>query len=729
MYRRAAAVAGAIFCFYSFLPLCAQKPALDSGETSAAAGEPSGATAPTPVPTATTTLEVTATYQEMHPALAPVPQITGKEIMTSAGTYGDVSRFLQVLPGVVWSSDTSNDVLVRGGHPEENLFVIDGVEFPGISHISLSGSTGGFASMIDATAVSGMEMRPGVYDASYSSRLSSLIDIRTRQLDQEQRDRTMTLGVAGVGGIYQSTMPRGDYLFSAHRSILNLFTKDGGLDGVPIYSNALERVDLAASDRDQLTLLSLGGADTVLISPCIADSEVTSPYRTHYRGWRETAALTWKHTFNPKVVSDFVAADSLTRQKIGQQVESGIVTVNGYNTCQAAQLDTNYTENSQNQLPRLNYTLRANAGGWLFTMGASGQLQRLNDSVAQPIGQLSPFSASTTATDAVSFHRQFSYGQEAAFLQAEGVLGKRWNLMAGIRGEAFAIDASRVLEPRASILFRLNERQSLHASWNESAQLPPTMDMISYGINHRLPPIEARQSAAGMRIWQNGWGTLDAEGYIKQYRHEPVSTEFPRLMLFNMVDTLGQAFVWLPLTGSGTARSRGLEAVLRAHWGGHANLLLSATRAQASYRALDGVRRRGNYDTPVAINAMTSFHLPWGVMLNSRESYASGIVYTPFDVANSLAQNRGIYDLNRMNGLRGPYYNRLDVELERKFKISSGELNIHAGAENVLNRKNLMGYIWLQECGYAGCENSDGLPILKADQMQRYPIFSARFRF
>jgi outer membrane receptor protein involved in Fe transport len=356
----------------------------------------------------------------------------------------------------------------------------------------------------------------------------------------------------------------------------------------------------------------------------------------------------------------------------------------------------------------------------------------LGDSVAQPIGQLSPFSAGTTAADAVAFHRHFAAGQEAAFVQAEGSLGKRLSLMGGIRAEAFAIDGSHALEPRVSILYRLNQRQSLHASWNASAQLPPTMDLLSFPGNRLLQPITVRQTAAGMRIWQSGWGTLDAEAYTRQYRNEPVSTEFSQLMLFNMVDTLGQSIVWLPLTGTGSADSRGLEAVLRVHWQNRAQLLLSATHSRSEYRALDGIPRPGNYDTPVAINALTSFRLPRGIILNSRESFTSGRAYTPFDLPDSLAQNRGIYDLSRINAVRGPVYNRLDLEFERQFNFSKGQLEVRGGAENVMNRGNLLGYVWLQDCT-AGtiCAKSTSTspPIGKVDQIGRFPVFSAQYRF
>jgi hypothetical protein len=701
--------------------------AVDSG---AGAASPEAAPAlPAPLPSVTTTLEVSASPLEMHPGQAPTPQIEGKEVLSSAGTYGDVSRYLQALPGVVWNSDVSNDVMVRGGHPEENLYVIDGVEFDGISHLELPGTTGGFTSMIDATAVNDMEMRPDVYDAFYSGRLSSLIEIHTRPFTGAAPERILSFGVQGIGGLYQSALPHsGSLLISAHRSMLNLFTNNIGIDGVPVYTNLLVRADFEHGSHDSFTLLSLGGTDSIAITPCAADSEATEFNQTQYAGRKETGAMTWRHTFNAALASDLTASYAMTQQNIQQQQQTGYVWVNG-SPCHAT-TETSYVENAHNGLPRLNYTLRADWKGWLFSTGVSSSLEILNDSVAQPIGQLSPFSTSTSITDTAAFQRRFTAGEEAAFAQAEGSLGKRWSVMGGVRTESFAMDGSRALEPRFSVLYRLTQRQSLHASWNASAQLPPTMDLISYSANHLLKPITVQQTVLGMRLWQNGWSTLDAEAYTRQYRNEPVSTEYPQLMLFNMIDTLGQAIVWLPLSSSGSAQSRGLEAVLRAHWQDRVHLLLSATRSASDYRALDGVRRTGNYDTPLAINAMTGFRLPHGIMLNTRESFASGHVYTPFDVADSLAQDRGIYDLSLVNAMRGPAYNRLDLELERTFKISKGQLDVRGGAENVLNRGNLLDYVWLDNCTTGTvCYSSSSLPVGKVDQMGRFPVISAEYRF
>jgi len=116
--------------------------------------------------------------------------------------------------------------------------------------------------------------------------------------------------------------------------------------------------------------------------------------------------------------------------------------------------------------------------------------------------------------------------------------------------------------------------------------------------------------------------------------------------------------------------------------------------------------------------------------LDLRESAASGRPYTPFDLVDSNLQSRGIYDVTRINALRGPIYNRLDAEVERKIPAGKGFFDIHAGAENVLNRGNLMGYVWLDDCQQGwGCADRSGEPMTKVDQIGRYPVLSVRYEF
>ncbi len=409
-------VYGTLLLIYAAYPalLFAQLPreiarADSTVEAPATASGMEGSTSPKVIiPKVSTTLRVVAAAPGALEALAPATNVTGVEILSSAGTYGDFSRYLQVMPGVVWVSDLSNDVLVRGGHPTENLFVVDGVEVPNINHFSLSGSTGGFTSMIDSTAVGSMNMRDDVYDAAYSSRLSSLIEIHTRDLGDARQAGNLSAGIAGAGGLYQRALAKkGSLLLSAHRSILNLVTNDIGINGVPTYTNGMARLELNPTDRDSLSVFSLSGADSINMTPC-PSPDATSIYQTQYSGWRTTEALGWRHNYSPRVTANLTASSSLTKQNIGQQQQIGEV-IDSSGNCHSVTLLPAYNEDSRTGLSALNYELRVDVRGWLLSAGVSGKLTTPDDSVDQPIGQLSPFSADTTRSDAVTFQRKFRH--------------------------------------------------------------------------------------------------------------------------------------------------------------------------------------------------------------------------------------------------------------------------------------------------------------------------------
>jgi hypothetical protein len=83
----------------------------------------------------TTTIEVRAVEEELQTTSPSPIRAGGVDVLNSAGTFGDISRYLQLLPGVIGTSDMSNQMPVRGGHPLENLFLIDGFEVPNINHL------------------------------------------------------------------------------------------------------------------------------------------------------------------------------------------------------------------------------------------------------------------------------------------------------------------------------------------------------------------------------------------------------------------------------------------------------------------------------------------------------------------------------------------------------------------------------------------------------------------
>ncbi|HMF54094.1 MAG TPA: hypothetical protein VK593_07075, partial [Edaphobacter sp.] len=139
------------------------------------------------------------------------------------------------------------------------------------------------------------------------------------------------------------------------------------------------------------------------------------------------------------------------------------------------------------------------------------------------------------------------------------------------------------------------------------------------------------------------------------------------------------------------------------------------------YSGLDGVLRRGSFDLPFVANVAGNLRLGKTMLMSSRYSVASGKPYTPDNLPLSLAQNRDVFDLSKINASRGPAYSRLDFRLEKSHPIKRGTLTWHVGLQNALGTNNFYSYEWRPRANGAG--------VLAQDQMPRFPDGGFKYDF
>src|SRR5262249_28366012 len=150
-------------------------------------------------------------------------------IQNSAGALQDISRYLQSLPGVVSGGEEErNDLIVRGGSPLENLFIVDNIEVPNINSFANFASGGGLVGILDPALLRDVTFLTGGYPASYNNRLSSVLQIDLREGNREAFKSTATVGFAGAGLIFEGPIRKrkGSWVLSARRTFLDLFTTD-----------------------------------------------------------------------------------------------------------------------------------------------------------------------------------------------------------------------------------------------------------------------------------------------------------------------------------------------------------------------------------------------------------------------------------------------------------------------------------------------------------------------
>jgi hypothetical protein len=628
--------------------------------------------------------------------------IQPNEIFKSAGALQDVSRYVQTLPGVViGSNDFRNDIIVRGGSPLENLFVVDNIEIPNINAFANFASAGGTVSLLDAALIQDVTFLTGGYPAPFINRTSSVLQIAQREGSRERFGGMATLGFAGFGAVLEGPIGRqqkGSWVVSVRRSFLDAFTDDIGFGGVPVlYTfNAKALYDL--TPRDRIWLVNVSGRDNIRLGASEKgdnDQEIAN-LDINYSGWRAATGFNWQRLLGSRGVGLLGVTHSEARlnQSARDLVRNGVPRPGiPFDELLAGGVEV-YRENSGEGETTIKYDLtsyvpvldKIQAGGshkW-FGPRYDARAPFGTDSPYSRVPDLNPFAVDL----------RFRTSQSGAYLQTTRNLTSRLNLSWGGRLDRYAYLDRTELSPRAGVSFRLTDKLSWRASYGTYFQQPFFLFLSAFPENRGLRPWRANHYVTGFSYIASNTLRFTVEAYRKIYRDYPVALQLPQVSLATLGDTFAIRQVLFPLTSAGRGRVQGIELFAEkkfsGKWFGQANLAFSTTR----HSGLDGALRPGSFDYPRVLSTVAGYRLNPKWEFSARFAYLSGRPYTPFDERLSRLQRRGVFDLDRVNGVRLPAYVRLDLRVDRIFTVRDKPLLIFAGAQNVLARDNIAGYTW-----------------------------------
>ena len=98
------------------------------------------------------------------------------EIETYPGGNNDITRVIQSLPGISPSvGGFRNDIIIRGGGPNETVYYIDGIEIPNINHFSTQGSSGGPVGLVNISFIKDVTLSTSSFGAEYDNALSGVL--------------------------------------------------------------------------------------------------------------------------------------------------------------------------------------------------------------------------------------------------------------------------------------------------------------------------------------------------------------------------------------------------------------------------------------------------------------------------------------------------------------------------------------------------------------------------
>ena len=328
-----------------------------------------------------------------------------EEIRRAPGALGDPGRMVQSLPGIASQQDERNDIVARGGNPIENLTTVDGIEVPNLNHFASQGASGGAISMLSAETISSLTFIAGGIPSQYGNRLSSALEVSLREGSRRRFQAEADISSGGAGLIVEGPLGKsGSWMASARRSYLDLVAGAFGEAAVPVYSNYLLKGVKDLGSWGRLSLVSLGGTDSLDETEAQIDAKNPKSHSVDSSAWRSVTGLGLQTFLGAKGVLNLTASyapDSYSAD--GTERSLGAITSRN----RSNEAETTLKGELALQLGA-RVVLRAGASAKYF----SGHYE-----LAQPMGQQDDFSADTTRTNAFETDVRFDTDQEGGFAQ------------------------------------------------------------------------------------------------------------------------------------------------------------------------------------------------------------------------------------------------------------------------------------------------------------------------
>ncbi|MGE5481263.1 MAG: TonB-dependent receptor [Chloroflexota bacterium] len=618
--------------------------------------------------------EVRSTYFEKRiETSASAQSLSAEDIRRAPGVQEDVVRATALLPGVGVTQAGRNDLVVRGGAPFENLFIVDNLEVPNINHFGTQGSGGGPLTIVNIDFVKNVDFSAGAFGARYGDKVSSITNIQLRNGNEEEFGGKLNLSATGFGLNLEGPISnKGSYLMSVRRSYLDFIFKAAGFSFIPQYWDFQGKVNYKLNETNTLSFLVIGAINTVSLNNETEDdrfdnSRVAVPQQNQY-----FSGITWRNIFKNGFVT-VTLGETYSKYSVSQS-DSLLVEIFKNNSKES---ETILRADFDLQLPNSWYLTFGNQTKWTTTLDYSilipGEYRR------DFKGDLRPLNVDTS----------FSAIRNATYLAMNKSIG-RFKITGGLRAEIanFISSDAIFVSPRASAAYQVNELSTLTISGGRYYQYPSYVWLMGDPMNARLKPIRADQVVLSYEYIPLPDVKTQVEVYKKIYRDYPARLLRPWGMLAptGFEDLQSDIPYGLePLMSKGVGNSMGIEFFIQKKlseipiYG-----LMSLTISKTEFRGLNYEYALSAYDSPVIFNIAAGWRIDQDWEVSSKFRAATGAPTTPFDEVNKR------FDYARYNqGERLPTFHAMDVRIDKRWNFYNSILVTYVDVQNVYGRKNV----------------------------------------
>ena len=620
----------------------------------------------------------------------------------------DVLKAIQMLPGVQGGNEGFTGLYVRGGGPDENLVLLDGVPIYNVDHML------GIISVFQTEAVKKVTLYKGSFPARYSGRVSSIVDIRTNDGNMKKTSGSVGLGVLTdklhvEGPIIEDKL---SYSVSArglhslmYDPLIRLYGKyapkswgfDGSVYGNYFFYDLNGKLSWRLSDNDRFYLMAYNGKDRLAADFNEDWENGASMIRTDTSiGWGNTVvSLRWNHIFSQKLFANTTVAYNDYRMKMGMGVKAR---ENQDGSPYILDFDLGYNSGIQDWSAKLDFDY-VPSPRHLIKFGAEYTYHTFFPRTSTGVVVETSGGETNNQEFSIGRDRNF-YGHDLAFYAEDDMsVTEHLTFNPGVNASFFYTDGRPYfeLQPRISAKYSFDggitlktgyARMAQYVHLLSSTQISLPMDLW-VPITAKIKPVTSDQFSAGIyHDGIKGW-EFSIEGY---YKHMNNILEYK-----DGASVLVSETTWEDKVEMGEGRAYGAEFFVQKT-AGDLTGWISYTLAKSERRFPDGTISLGQwypykYDRRHNFNINLNYKISPKLEVNAAWVYASGGTTTiPYRTTGMLAPDSeyvsGSTYVQQRNNFRLPSSHHLNVGLTHHKKKKHGTRDLTLSVYNVYNRMN-----------------------------------------
>jgi outer membrane receptor for ferrienterochelin and colicin len=605
----------------------------------------------------------------------------------------DVMKVLQLLPGVQGGTEGSSGLYVRGGGPDQNLILLDGVPVYNASHLF------GFFSVFNSNAINHVELIKGGFPARFGGRLSSVIDISMKEGNLKEFKGEGSIGVVASRITLEGPIKKDQtsFIVSARRTYIDILSRpiiqaasQGDIIAGYYFYDLNAKVNHKVDDRNRLYLSAYLGNDKAYSR--YKDEWTNNDQHTSYedefglRWGNITTALRWNRIVNKKLFSNLTATYSRYRFDVFADFKE---TIEENGTSRTTFNSADYESGIRDYALKLDFD---------YLPGPT-HFVKFGGQAMQHLFTPGVFSYQSNEESDTTFGANKIFAKEFyAYLEDDIHLSQNLKINVGIHGSGFLVNNKlyHSIQPRVAARYLLSPAMSLKVSYAQMTQYLHLLTNAGLGLptdlwvpaTEQVKPEQSYLYSIGFAYNLNSKYEFSIEGYYK---------EMTGLIEYKE----GASYVdiendWQTKVTRGNGESYGSEFFVQKKTGKFSGWIgYTLAWNYRTFPEIDEGRRfpykyDRRHDIEIALvyelSEKKDLSLTWvygtGAAISlPNDTYAGAPGHTPYPASE-------VQHYDGRNNYRMKAYHRMDISYSIKKKTKYGERTWSFALYNAYSRKN-----------------------------------------